>query len=52
MAPLLHRAAIISQHRIFAGSTEETKKRKKGKDRNPTVANWVFGETTDVVGSK
>ena len=31
---------------------EETKKRKKDKDRNPTVANWVFAETTHVVGSK
>jgi len=28
---------------------EETKKRK---ERNLTVANWVFAETTDVVGSK
>ena len=25
--------------------------RKKDKDRNPTVANWVFAKTTHVVGS-
>jgi len=31
---------------------EETKKRKKDKERNLTVANWVFAETTHVVGSK
>jgi len=31
---------------------EETKKRKKDKDRNPTVANWLFAETTHVVASK
>jgi len=31
---------------------EGTKRRKKDIDRNPTVANWVFAETTHVVGSK
>jgi len=32
-------------------SVRVTKKPKK-KDRNLTVANWVFAETTHVVGSK
>ena len=31
---------------------EETKKKKKDKERNLTVANWVFAEATPVVGSK
>jgi len=26
--------------------------KKKDKERNLTVANWVFAETTNVVGSK
>jgi len=31
---------------------KETKKEKKDQERNMTVANWVYAETTHVVGSK
>jgi len=38
-------------YRSTCAPDEGTKKRKD-KDRNPTMANWVFAETTHIVGSK
>jgi len=46
----------IDCQKRYTGATcardEETKKEKKDKERNLTVANWVFAEATPVVGSK
>jgi len=41
-----------SVHRCDLCAWRRDQKRKKDKDRNPTVANWLFAETTHVVESK
>ena len=43
---------IDSQNRSTGATCARDEETKKDKERNPTVANWVFTETTHVVGSK
>ena len=46
-----HRS-LKSVYRCDLLACPRNQKRKKDKERNSTVANWIFAETTHVVGSK
>jgi len=46
-----HRS-LKSVYRCDLWACPRNQKRKKDKERNSTVANWIFAETTHVVGSK
>jgi len=46
------RAVTIHPPARLVGEPKETKKIKEGRKTPETVANWLFAQTTHVVGSK
>ena len=46
------RAVTIHPPAQLVGEPKETKKRKEARKTPETVANWLFAQTTHVVGSK
>ena len=46
------RAVTIHPPARLVGEPKKTKRRKEGRKTPKTVANWLFAQTTHVVGSK